>query len=101
MARFAQQTRLQAAEGKAVALVDKFVEAADMQRSNPACEVMLAGVSASEADVVYLFEIWSSEAEWEQARTSDEITAWSRGMPGLVAGPPQSIRLDAVAGKGI
>jgi quinol monooxygenase YgiN len=101
MTRFAQQTRLLAKSGRAPALLEKFVEAAHIQRDNPACELMVAGVSTSEQDVVYLIEVWSSEAEWKQARTSDVITAWSRGMPELVNGPPQSIGLDPVAGKGL
>jgi quinol monooxygenase YgiN len=79
MPRFAQETRLHATKGHARALVDKFIEAADIQHANPACELMRAGMSASEEDVVYLIEVWSSEAEWDRARTSDAITAWSDG----------------------
>jgi quinol monooxygenase YgiN len=101
MARFAQQTRLLATTGRAAALLEKFIEAAHIQRTNPACEVMFAGTSASEQDVVYLIEVWSSEVEWEQARSSEAITAWSRGMPELVAEPPHSIRLDSIGGKGL
>ena len=63
MPRFAQQTRLVATNGRADALLRKFIDAAHIQQDNPACEIMLAGVSASEEDVVYLVEVWSSEAE--------------------------------------
>ena len=101
MPQFAQQTRLVATRGRAGALLGKFLEAADIQRANPACELMIAGRSASEEEVVYLIEVWSSEAEWEQARSSDAITAWSRGMPDLVAEPPRSVRLDPIGGKGL
>ena len=101
MARFAQQTRLVATKGSAPTLLEKFIDAADIQRTNPACEVMLAGNSATEEDVVYLFELWSSEVEWERARTSDAIAAWSEGMSELVAEPPQSVRLDSIDGKGL
>ena len=101
MSRCAQQTRLLATTGRADALLAKFIEAADIQRTNPACELMLAGRSTSERDVVYLIEVWSSESEWENARTSDAITAWSRGMPDLVSEAPRSTRLDQVGGKGL
>jgi quinol monooxygenase YgiN len=99
--RFGQHTRLVAAEGKADALVAKFLEAADIQRDNPACVLMIAGRSTTEENAVVLVEVWSSEAEWEQARTSDRITAWAREMPGLVAAPPESTRFDPVGGKGL
>jgi quinol monooxygenase YgiN len=101
VARFSQQTRLLAKKGRAPVLLEKFLEAAQIQRSNSACEVMLAGISVSEPDAVYVFEVWSSEAEWKQARASDAVTAWSNGMPELVAEWPGSIRFDSIGGKGI
>jgi quinol monooxygenase YgiN len=99
--RFAQQTRLLAKKGRAPALLEKFIEAAEIQKANLACEVMLTGSAASEPDAVYVFEVWSSEAEWRRAGESDAITAWSKGMPDLVAEWPGSIRLDSIGGKGI
>jgi quinol monooxygenase YgiN len=101
VARFAQQTRLLAKKGCATALLEKFIEAAQMQRTNSACEVMLAGMAASEPDVIYVFEVWSGEAEWKQARASDAVTAWSKGMPELVAESSDGIRLGSIGGKGI
>ena len=101
MSLFGQHTRLVAAPGRADALAAKFVEAAAMQSDNPACRVMFAGISSTEGDVVHLVEVWSSEAEWEDARTSDEITAWAAEMPALVAAPPQSERFDPAGGKGL
>lgn len=52
MGRFGQQTRLVAKKGRAEALVAKFIEAAEMQRDNPACDLMIAGKSTTEDDVV-------------------------------------------------
>lgn len=101
MARFTQQTRLLAKKGRTSALLEKFIEAAQIQQTNSACEVMLAGTSVSEPDAVYVFEVWSSEAEWKQARASDAVTAWSKGMPALVAEWPNSVRLESIGGKGI
>jgi quinol monooxygenase YgiN len=101
VARFTQQTRLLAKKGSASALREKFIEAAQIQQANSACEVMLAGISVSEPDTVYVFEVWSSEADWKQARASEAISAWSKDMPDLVAERPNSITLDAIGGKGI
>ena len=101
MGRFAQHTRLVATGGNADRLAEKFVESAEYQRANPACELMMVCRSPSDADVVYLTEVWSSEAEWERARTSPVIDEWAREMPSLVAEPPESIRLEPVGGKGL
>ena len=72
-----------------------------MQRENPACELMIVCTSPVDADVVYLTEVWSSEAEWEEARSSPQIAKWAKDMPSLVAEAPQSVRLDPVGGKGL
>jgi hypothetical protein len=48
VARFGQHTRIRARPGKRDALLAKFTEAAEMQHSNPACELTL--VSASPHD---------------------------------------------------
>lgn len=101
MSPFAQTSRLSATAGNVDVLLAKFEDAAEIQRDNAACEVMVAAKSRIEPDVVYLFEVWSSEAEWEAARTSPAIARWARDMPPLVAAPPESVRLDSAIGKGL
>lgn len=90
-----------ASAGNADRLVDKFLESVEIQRGNPDCELMMVSRSSADEDVVYLTEVWSSEATWEAARRSPAIAEWAREMPALVAGPPQSVRLDPVGGKGL
>jgi quinol monooxygenase YgiN len=99
--RFAQHTRLVAAPGKRDELVAKFLEAAEIQRDNPACELMLVSTAPDAPGIVYLTEIWSTEDAWEQARHHPEIQAWAASMPGLVSGPPQSARLEVAGGTGL
>ncbi len=101
MGRFAQHTTLVATRGNADRLAGKFIESVEMQRENPACELMIVSKSLVEDDVVYLTEVWSSESEWEDARRSPAIAEWTKDMPSLVAEPPQSVRLDPVGGKGL
>ena len=101
MGRFAQHTRLVASGGNADKLVGKFLESAEIQQSNPECELMIVSRSSADDDVVYLTEVWSSEATWEAARRSPVITEWAKDMAPLVAEPPQSLRLDPVGGKGL
>lgn len=101
MPRFSQHTRLRATPGKGDALAAKFLEAAEIQRQNPACELMIVSRSPSDAAVVFLTEVWSSEAGWDAARRSEQIAAWASDMPLLVDGPPESERLDVLGGKGL
>jgi quinol monooxygenase YgiN len=101
MERFGQHTKLVATAGQRDALVAKFLESAEMQHDNPACAVMIVGTSTTEEDVVYLVEVWASEVEWEDARTSDRVAVWAQGMPDLVAAPPESVRFDPAGGKGL
>ena len=85
VSRFAQQTKLVAADGHRDALVAKFLEAAAIQRDNPDCEVMFVSESPVDRTVVYLTEVWTSEDAWERATRSPEISAWAEGMSILVA----------------
>jgi quinol monooxygenase YgiN len=101
MNRFAQHTTLLATPGNADRLARKFIESLEIQRDNPDCVLMLVSRSPVDDNVVYLTEVWSSEATWEEARTSPGISAWAKDMPALVAEPPQSVLLDLVGAKGI
>lgn len=101
MSRFAQQTKLVSTKGNVDKLVAKFIEAAELQRDNAACELMLVGKSESQEDVVYITEVWSSESAWKQACRSKAVAAWAKDMPVLVAEWPPSIRLTQIGGKGI
>jgi quinol monooxygenase YgiN len=101
MGRFAQHTTLVATRGNAAQLASKFLESVEMQRENPACELMIVCRSPVDDDVVSLTEVWSSEAEWEEARNSPVVAEWAKDMPALVAEAPQSVRLDPVGGKGL
>jgi quinol monooxygenase YgiN len=100
MGRFAQHTRLVASRGSADRLASKFMESVESQRTNPACELMIVWKSLEDDDVVYLTEVWSSESEWEEARSSPLIAEWASDMPALVAEAPRSVRLNPVGGKG-
>lgn len=99
--RFGQHSRLKAAPGRRAELVARFQEAARIQADNSACELMFVSVAADDEDGVYLTEVWASEAEHTRARESAEIQEWAQGMPELVAGPPETERLEPVGGKGL
>jgi quinol monooxygenase YgiN len=79
----------------------KFLAVCDLQRDNPACELMVVSRSPQEGDVVYLTEVWTSPEEHERARTSPEVQEWAADMPALVAGPPDTTPLAVEGGVGL
>lgn len=101
MKRFGQHSKVMARPGKRDELVAKYLEVGEIQRSNPECELIFVSTSASDANAVYLTEVWSSEESHKQALDSDEVRAWAEAMPPLVDGDPQSQRLEPVGGKGL
>ena len=101
VAPFMHHTRLVATTGNAGRLVAKFLESVELQRGNPDCLLMVVSRSPTEADVVHLTEVWTSESAWDAARRRPAIAEWARDMPTLVDGPPRSERLDPVGGIGL
>lgn len=98
MADFAQHTRVTAAPGRRGDLVARFLEAAELQRDNPACLLTLVGTDPADTAAVYLTEVWTSEAEHAAATRSEPVARWAEGMAELVDGPPASTRFVIVGG---
>jgi quinol monooxygenase YgiN len=99
--RFAQHTALRARKGFREDLVARFLEAAVIQRDNPACELMLVSIGIEDPDLVYVTEIWSTLEDWQAATRSPEIEAWAETMAPLVADRPVSVELDVRGGKSL
>jgi quinol monooxygenase YgiN len=101
MSWYAQHTRLVAVSGKRDELVAKFLQAAEIQRDNSDCSLLLVSTAQDAADIVYVTEVWSSEAAWKRASRSPAMQKWwAASMPALVAGKPESVSLNVVGGKG-
>ena len=101
MARFAQHAVIRARAGEGERLLAKFLEVAEMQRDNPACELMLVSTSPDMDDAVLLTEVWTSAEEYERTRNSEQVQQWATEMPSLVAGEPEVTRLVVEGGIGV
>lgn len=102
MASFGLHTKFVARSGKRDLLVGKLLEVIDMQRSNAACELTLISESPDDRDIVYLTEVWTSEAAHTEATESDAARAWGKGMPELI--DPERVDTDTlipVGAKGL
>jgi quinol monooxygenase YgiN len=83
------------------ALVELLLESARQMESLPGCELYLVNTSPTEADVVWVTEVWSSMAEHDASLDlPGAAEAIKRALP-LLAGPPERIDVVPVGGKGL
>jgi quinol monooxygenase YgiN len=99
MRAYAQHTVITAVAGRRDELVEKFLQAAELQGDNPACLATTVGIDPMDVRLVYLTEFWTSEAEHTAATQSPAVQEWADGMAELVDGPPDSTRFVAVGGR--
>lgn len=69
--------------------MEKFLQAAEIQRENPANIFTIVSSAPNDDTTVYLTEAWTSEAAHTAATESAEVLVWAADMPDLVAGPPE------------
>jgi quinol monooxygenase YgiN len=87
--------------GQRDALVEQLLHAAALVKDVPGCEIYIVATSPSEADVVWVTEVWASEADHDASLTLDGAKdAIARALP-LLAGPPQRTDTLPVGGKGL
>jgi len=100
MSKFGMYSKITTHPGQRDALVAVLLEAAAAMQHIPGCELYIVNISATEPDVVWVTEVWSSPAAHEASLTSDEIKAFiKRGML-LIAGG-ERIEIIPRGGKGL
>jgi quinol monooxygenase YgiN len=100
MDRVARHGKLVAHEGSGGKLADLLLAAADALADNPGCELYLVSRQAGEPDIIWVTELWRSQADLdasiEQIRGSEQVAA----AMALVK-VPQMIELELLGGKGL
>ena len=100
MNKFGLYSKITSHPGQRDVLVSVLLEAAAAMQHIPDCELYIVNVSATEPDVVWVTEVWSSPATHEASLTRDETKALiKRGMP-LIAGA-ERIEILPIGGKGL
>jgi quinol monooxygenase YgiN len=93
--------RFTARPGQRDTLAAVLLEAARGARDAPGCELYIVGISPTEADTVWVTEVWNSRAEHDASLTVPGARALiERALP-LLAGAPESIETLPLGGKGI
>jgi quinol monooxygenase YgiN len=99
MSRVARYGKLVAHEGSGGKLADLLLAAADDLAGNPGCELYLVSHQAGEPDIIWVTELWRSQAEldasMEQIRGSEQVAA----AMALVK-VPAMVELELLGGKG-
>ncbi|MGZ4032460.1 MAG: putative quinol monooxygenase [Tumebacillaceae bacterium] len=100
MSKFGMYVKFTTQEGKRDELVEMLLTASESLQTHTDCELYVVNASESEANVVWVTEVWSHEEAHKASLTLDETRQLiQRAMP-LIAGVEQ-IKLAPLGGKGI
>jgi quinol monooxygenase YgiN len=101
MGRVGRYVQLKAREGQRDALVEHMLGAAQLLVDVPGCELYVINTSATDADAVWVTEVWSTQAELDASLTMESVKASVEQVVPLLAGPPERIDILPVGGKGL
>jgi quinol monooxygenase YgiN len=101
MGRVGRYVQLKAREGQRDALVEHMLGAAELLVDVPGCELYVINTSATDADAVWVTEVWSTQAELDASLTIESVKASVKQVLPLLAGPPERIDILPVGGKGL
>jgi quinol monooxygenase YgiN len=101
MGRVGRYVQLKAREGQRDALVEHMLGAAQLLADAPGCELYVINTSATDADAVWVTEVWSTQAELDASLTIESVKASVEQVVPLLASPPERIDILPVGGKGL
>jgi quinol monooxygenase YgiN len=97
--RISRYGKATAKEGRGGELAEKLLAAADEMRDDPGCELYLINRETENPDVVWVTELWRSQADLdaslERIRGSDDVAAVMEIVAGF-----EVVELDLLGGKG-
>jgi quinol monooxygenase YgiN len=100
MSRFGLYGKIVVQPERRDAMVAVLLEAASLLQNDPECELYVVNVSPTEPDVMWVTEVWRSQAAHRASLAREDIRALiERGMP-LIAGG-ERIEVVPVGGKGL
>ena len=101
MAGVARYAKATAKPGQGEALARKLLEVAAALRDVPGCELYVINRSPTDAEVVWVTEVWSSQAELDASLTIERVkTSIQEALP-LLAGRPELTETLPLGGVGL
>ena len=99
MDRYGICGKILAKEGQRDALVEILMEASRTPMKG--CEIYIVCKSQTEADTIWVIEVWQTEGDHEASFKLDSVKALiTKALP-IMAGGTESIRMVPVGGKGL
>ena len=92
---------MKAREGQRDALVEHMLGAAQLLADVPGCELYVINTSATDADVVWVAEVWSTQPELDASLTIESVKGSVEQVGPLLAGLPERIDILPAGGKGL
>jgi len=99
MDRYGMCGKILAKEGQRDALLEILMEAS--QTPMKGCEIYIVCKSPTEADAIWVMEVWQTEADHEASFKLDSIKALITRARPFMAGGTESIRMVPMGGKGL
>ncbi len=100
MNKFGLYGKIAVYPGQRDAMVEVLLEAAALLERDPHCELYTVNISPTEPDVVWVTEVWRSQADHEASLTRDDIQELIKGGRALIVGG-ERIEVIPVGGKGL
>ena len=99
MDRYGMCGKILAKEGQREALLQVLMEAS--QTPMKGCEIYIVCKSPTEADAIWVMEVWQTEADHEASFNLDSIKALITRARPFMAGGTESIHVVPMGGKGL
>lgn len=101
MSKYASYVRFTARPGQRDALIDLLLAAAESLSDTDECDLYVINASRDEEDVVWVTEIWETEAASRAALAVEGAAENIQKVLALLAERPEKVSLDAIGGKGV
>lgn len=101
MSSYACYVKFIARAGQRDALVELLLQAAALAGATPECKLYIINTSVTEAECVWVTEVWSSQEAHDASLSIEGAQAHIKKVLPLLAGPPEKIDLLPAGGKGL
>ncbi len=98
---YALLNRLTTKPGQRRRVVELLLESGRLFDDNPSCHLYLVSESAEEPDIVWVVDLWTSEAEHAAALKAPELRPFVEATVPLLEGPPHQLEVHPAGGKGV
>ena len=102
MGKYGLHGKLKAQPGKGEALSNILLEASNLVAQSKGCQVYLISTDNSQAETVWVTEVWDSKEDHDNSLKNEEVRALiGKAMPILDGMPEKGQELEVLGGLGL